>query len=145
MLCSGIKTGERHAQSTHCLGWPGEVFWCILLCHSVSCCSITPEQSSSPMTPSSYLRTSFRMCRVCCPSRGGGFASDILNLLYLTAGPVQGIEWQNLLMTDPGELITQISFHWTPRFSVLLMPLPIHHDFVLFVWSREGRMFWLWV
>lgn len=57
--------------------------------HSASCWVTTPAPSSSPMALSSYPRTSFRMCVVCCPSRGGGLASDIWNLLYLTAGPVK--------------------------------------------------------
>lgn len=59
------------------------------LYHSTSCWVTTPVLSSSPMALSSYRRTSFRMYVVCCPSRGGGLASDILNLLYLTAGPVK--------------------------------------------------------
>lgn len=59
-------------------------------CHSASCWVTTPALRSSSMALSSYLRTSLRMCVVCCPSKGGGLASDILNLLYLTAGPVKG-------------------------------------------------------
>lgn len=70
---------------------------------------------------------------MCCPSRGGAFASDILNLLYLTAGPVKGRERKGLLTTDPGKLITLVMqyFQWTPRFSVLLVPLHMHHGLVV--------------
>lgn len=104
----------RRVQEEYCLA--NKVYsYCDLrrtffFCHLVSCWVTTPVLSNSVMSLSSYLRTSFRMCVVCWPSKGGGLASDILNLLYLTAGPAKRAKAENLLRINTRILIIQAAW-----------------------------------